>query len=545
MYNSKKQIIMKLNIFRTAGVITGLCILTLFASCIDHFENYNTHPTQPGPDNMSVAERIGTLFPGMLSLMHNFQENDNQMIEQMVGNQYGGYMVTTNSWQNTNFGTFNPPASWIEYPFNKLFTEFYANYLKVKEITKGKGYIHAWSNIIRVAVMLRVTDTYGPIPYSKMGGGQLAVEYDNVQDIYHYMIADLTNSITVLDAFVNENRGKSNPMSEFDVIYRGDLDKWIKFANSLKLRMAVRIAKVDAGYAKTVMAEAIASGVIESNADNAFLPTVDNPYRKAAFDWLDLAVSATLSSYMTGWNDPRISVYMTRGQHDYLPYVGVRMGIRNIDKNQYGSASFSKPNFAANSPMLVYCAAETYFLKAEAALQGWISGDAQAFYEEGIRISMEQHGVSIGNYLNVTDNPSWYYDGINYNSLIQVYTAANGGPVTVAWSSATTDERKLEAIITQKWLANYPLGFEGWCDFRRTGYPRIFPAIDNLSSESTGGAVYNPDNTDPAGAPRLARRLPYPVSEYSGNRKNVEAAVTGFLGGSDKFSTDLWWAKKQ
>jgi hypothetical protein len=492
---------------------------------------------------MTVAERIGTLFPGMLCLMHNFQENDNQMIEQMLGNQYGGYMATTNSWQGTNFGTFNPPATWIEYPFNKLFTGFYTNYLKIKEITGGKGYIYAWANVVRAAVMLRVADTYGPIPYSKMGGGQLTVEYDNVQDIYHYMITDLTNSITALNAFVNESKGKTNPMSEFDPIYHGDLAKWIKLANSLKLRMAVRIANVDTDYAKTVMKEAIASGVIESNADNAFLPTTDNPYRKAAFDWQDLAVSATLSSYMLGWNDPRASVYMTPSLNTYLTYTGVNMGIKNIDKNHYGSAQFSKPNFAANSPMLVYCAAETYFLKAEAALRGWISGNTQTLYEEGIRMSMEQHGVNIGNYLSVTGNPSWYFDqGSSY--FIEVYSANNGGPVTVAWSNAKTDEQKLEAIITQKWLANYPLGFEGWCDFRRTGYPRIFPAKDNLSSESTGGKVYNPNNTNPGGAVRMARRLPYPVSEYNGNRKNVEAAVANFLGGTDEFSTNLWWAKK-
>ncbi|MDR2086307.1 MAG: SusD/RagB family nutrient-binding outer membrane lipoprotein [Dysgonamonadaceae bacterium] len=534
---------MKLNIFKPAGTLIVLCLSTMLVSCIHHFEDYNTHPTQPAPDNMSVVERVGTLFPGMLYLMHNFQENDNQMIEQMVANQYGGYMTPTNSWQGTNFGTFNPPAAWIEYPFNKLFTGFYTNYLKLKEITNSKGYIYAWANIIRVAVMLRLTDTYGPIPYSKMGGGQLAVAYDNVQDIYHYMIADLTNSITALTAFVDENKGKANPMAEFDLVYGGDLTKWVKFANSLKLRMAVRIAHVDTDYAKAVMKEAIASGVIESNADNAFLPTTDNPYRKAAFDWQDLAVSSTLSSYMIGWDDPRISVYMTPSQNTFLGYTGVNMGIRNMDKSLYGSAQFSKPNFASNSPMLVYCAAETYFLKAEAALRGWISGNAQTFYEDGIRVSMEQHGVSVGNYLSVTTDPSWYFDAVSLY-LFQVYTAANGGPVTVAWSSASTNERKLEAIITQKWLANYPLGFEGWCDFRRTGYPRIFPAKDNLSSQTTGGQVYNPANTDPKGTPRLARRLPYPESEYSGNRENVEAAVANFLGGPDEFSTNLWWAKQ-
>lgn len=533
--------------FKTISLALSLCFLIMFSSCIDKFEEYNKHPTNPGPEDMTIAERVGILFPGMLYLMHNSQENDNQMIEQMVGNQYGGYMSTTNNWQGMNFGTFNPNRDWIQYPFNKLFTGFYANYLKVKELTQGKGYIYAWSNIIRVAVMLRVTDTYGSIPYSKMGGGQLAVEYDDIQSIYHNMIDDLNSSITALTAFVSESKGKSNPMTEFDIVYNGDFSKWVRFANSLKLRMAVRIALLDTDYAVEAMTNAIAGGLIESNQDNAFLPTIDNPYRKSAFDWQDLAVNATLTAYMNGWSDPRRPVYMTVTSDN--TYRGVRMGINNISKDTYGGALYSKPNFKANSPLLVYCAAETYFLKAEAALRGWIPGgvtDAGTFYQKGIETSMEQHGVAIGSYLTVTANPASYNDPTP-NTNFNVASSANGGSVTVAWSSATTDVRKLEAIITQKWLANYPLGFETWCDFRRTGYPRIMPAVNNLSSASSGGTVSNPTSINPtttAGSVRLVRRLPYPVSEYNGNPVNVQNAVSNLLGGSDEFSTNLWWAKK-
>ncbi|MDR0692531.1 MAG: SusD/RagB family nutrient-binding outer membrane lipoprotein [Prevotellaceae bacterium] len=530
-------------------MMTGICAGVLITSCTENFEYYNTHATNPSPNDMTVAEKVGTLFPGILYLMHNSQENDNQMIEQMVGNQYGGYMSTTNNWQGTNFGTFNPPADWIKYPFNKLFAGFYANYLKIREITGGKGYIYAWANIIRVAVMLRVTDTYGPIPYSKTGEGKLMVEYDDVQTIYHNMIDDLNNSILALSAFVAESQGKANPMAEYDLVYNGDFGKWVKFANSLKLRMAVRIAVVDEDYAKTIMAEAIAGGPVESNADNAFLPTTDNPYHKAAFDWGDLAVNATLSAYMNGWNDPRKNVYMTKTVDDN--YRGVRMGINKIDKNIYGSNLYSKPNFAVNSPLLVYCAAETYFLKAEAALRGWIAGgedQAKTFYEQGILISMEQHGVSAGNYTTVTSNPQAYSDPTS-NMGFNLTFNTNGGAVTVSWSSGTSTANRLEKIITQKWLANYPLGFEAWNDFRRTNYPRIIPAVHNLSSASTGGAVNNPSSINPnstksSTAIRMVRRLPYPVSEYDGNTANVEAAVSTLLGGPDLLSTNLWWAKK-
>ena len=550
--------------FKTTSLALSLSVLLVFSACTGMFEEYNQHPTNPNPDDLTVAERVGILFPGMIVLMHNWQENDNQMIEQMVGNQYGGYMVTTNNWQGRNFGTFNPSPEWIAVPFNKLFSGFYSNYLKVKSTTGSKGYEYAWANIIRVAVMLRVVDTYGPIPYSKMGGGQLTVEYDGVQDVYHHMFDDLNNSITVLTAFVEENRGKASPMSEFDIVYGGDFSKWIKFANSLKLRMAVRIAKIDEEYAVEQMESAIAGGMIESNDDNAFLPTTDNPYRKSAFDWGDLAVSATLSAYMNGWSDPRRPVYMTQtvAAVSSQYYCGVRMGIDGIEHAYYSSAgAYSRPNFAANSPMLIYCAAETYFLLAEATLRGWItgSGTAQSLYERGIDISMEQHGVAVGNYKTGTASPQTYTDPkVNTLYNINIAQANNGGAVTVSWTNnASTDEHRLEKIITQKWLANYPSGFEAWCDFRRTGCPRLLAARDNKSSSSTGGSVQNPgniqtptseDNMNPrttAGAVRMARRLPYPISEYNGNPDNVRYAVSNLLGGPDEFSTNLWWARTE
>ena len=524
------------------------CLLTAFFSCTGNFEKYNTHPTDPSPDDMTTAEKVGTLFPGMLYLMHNFQENDNQMIEQMIGNQYGGYMTTTNKWNNMNFGTFNPSADWIEIPFVNTFTKFYTNYLQVRKITESKGYIYAWANIIRVAVMLRITDTYGPIPYSKMGSGYTSVEYDSVQDVYHHMIDDLNNSIAILVSFAKDPRMRTTPIAEFDLMYNGNFLKWIRFANSLKLRMAVRIGLVDTDYAIGVITSAINGGVIKSNRDNAFLPTIDNPYRKSAFDWNDLAVNATLSAYMNGWDDPRRPVYMTMTSN--RTFQGVRMGIENIDKDIYGKGSFSKPNFKANSPLLVYCAAETYFLLAEAALRGWISGNAEVLYEKGIETSMEQHEADIGNYLSVTSNPEYYIDPNNEQLSFDLSGVEAGGSITVAWSSATTDAQKLEAIITQKWIANYPLGFEAWCDFRRTNYPRMMPAVANLSSDITNGRVNNPEsmidpnNPNPSISIRMARRLPYPVSEYRDNPVNIQNAVINLLRGQDEFSTDLWWAKK-
>ena len=413
-----------------------------------------------------------------------------------------------------------------------MFTEFYPNFQTVKESTGGSGYIYAWASILRVGVMIRVADIYGPIPYSEMGKGEFQVAYDDVKTLYHNMISDLTRSIEVLSAFVQENAGKEVPVAEYDIIYNGDFSKWIKYANSLKLRMAVRIASntADTEYAKQIMAEAIEGGVIESNGDNAFFPAMPyNPFEIAS-GWGDLAINATLSAYMTGYSDPRISKYMNTAT-SYRDYRGVRMGISDTSKAVEGSAArYSKPAFTADSPMPVFYAAETYFLKAEAALQGWIAGGdaaAKSYYEQGIQMSMSQYGVEIGDYLSSTVVPQGYTDRLNSKNNISFTSVPS-----VAWGDGTN---KLQKIITQKWIANYPMGIEAWCDYRRTGYPELFTARDNLSSAGYIGDI---------DSKRMVRRKPYPTTEKSSNSANVEAAIATMLGGPDTGSTDLWWAKK-
>jgi hypothetical protein len=520
--------------------LLSVCVLLCADACTGKFEEYNTSPTAPAPDDMpdNTAQKAGILFSGMLYLMHNYQENDNQMVEQMVGNQYGGYMVTTSPWNEVNFGTLNPNIEWLDDTFDLLFTRFYSNYFKVKDITKEKGPVFAWANIIRVAVMLRVTDTYGPIPYTKMGGGAFAVEYDDVQTVYHAMMDDLNNAVAELKEATAEDGAE---IAEFDIVYGGQYAKWIKFANSLKLRMAVRIAAVDLEYAKAAMQTALDpanGGCIESNNDNAFLPTTDNPYFKSAFSWTDLATNAVLSSYMVGYNDPRCEKYMTSVDGIYR---GVRMGILAVEEGMHGSeVTYSKPNFTSNSPLLVYCAAETKFLKAEAALNGWISGNAKGLYEEGITTSMAQYNVSASGYTSSTAVPIAYVpasdDDITTLDNTTIY------PVSVSWDDPQGSP--LEKIITQKWLALYPLGMEAWCDFRRTGFPQLYPAQDDMSSESAIGIINNNPYNPARYESRLVRRLPYPESERAGNAANLAAAIT-MLGGPDKGNTDLWWAKKE
>jgi hypothetical protein len=169
--------------------------------------------------------------------------------------------------------------------------------------------------------------------------------------------------------------------------------------------------------------------------------------------------------------------------------------------------------------------AEVYFLRSEAALRGWSgAGDAQGNYETGIMMSFNQNGASgAADYIaDNTSTPADYVDPVNSDNNIAALSSA-----TVAWDNAADNETKLEKIITQKWIAMFPEGQEAWSEFRRTGYPKIFPVESNQS----GGTI----DTDVQ-----IRRIPFVDSEKSTNAAGVEGAISK-LGGPDNGGTRLWW----
>jgi hypothetical protein len=168
-------------------------------------------------------------------------------------------------------------------------------------------------------------------------------------------------------------------------------------------------------------------------------------------------------------------------------------------------------------------AAEVWFLRAEAALRGWSSENVQTDYETGITTSMSQWGVATGSYLtDATSTEANFTDPLNASNNINALSN-----ITIKWDNSATQEQKLERIITQKWLAIFPDGQEAWADYRRTGYPKLFPVANNFSGGSIDTQVQ-------------VRRLPYPASEYTNNNSAVTQAVT-LLGGPDNGGTRLWW----
>ncbi|MBO9658046.1 MAG: SusD/RagB family nutrient-binding outer membrane lipoprotein, partial [Chitinophagaceae bacterium] len=234
-------------------------------------------------------------------------------------------------------------------------------------------------------------------------------------------------------------------------------------------------------------------------------------------------------AYMNGYSDARRSAYFTTANDGN--YHGVRQGIVTTNWTPYSGPAISNLNINNSTSQIVWMtAAESFFLRAEGALRGWaMGGTAEQFYNQGITASFTENGVggSAATYLaNTTAVPIAFAD----NSGQSGNNAPAPSTITIAWDAAAGFETNLERIITQKWLAMFPDGPEGWAEFRRTGYPKLFPVVSNNSNGTINTATQ-------------IRRITYPQSEYNNNRPGVQSGLTA-LGGPDGGGVKLWWDKK-
>ena len=518
-----------MKIYKYISIILLAFSVLSFVQCTDAYDKYNKTGV-----NDEEGERDAYFLRQHMVNMQNWiipsDPHAHQFTEQLLGGNFGGYFADVNSgFNNKNFATYNPEDGWAAATFENAFKTI-TSYNQIVLLTEDPVLLSV-AKVSKVMSMARITDIYGPIPYSKLGVvGSLNAAYDSQDKVYESMIADLDDAIKIL----TENQN-SDFSSKADRYYSGKTLNWIKLANSMKLRLAVRMADINPTLARTT-AESVVSdpvGPMTSNADNTNLILVSgqsNPYQVGLNDWNggDTRISADITSYMNGYNDPRRPYYFDIST--YGGYVGFRSGV-TIPNPQvtYQAYSNMSETMRLASNMRIMCAAEVAFLRAEGALRGWnMGGTAKDFYELGITLSFEQCGVS-GAAAYIADDtsmPSRYIDPLGAFSF-------SGTPSTikVAWDAGAEFKDNLERIITQKWIAIYPDGIEAWSEYRRTGYPRLMPVLTNNSS----GVV---------STSRMARRLRYPNSEYTGNLTNVQYAVSNYLNGPDNMATDLWWAKK-
>lgn len=505
--------------------------LTLgFFACTDNFEEANrNHFLISDTELEQDFNLLGSPFQSMLSNLfgHQIEEDlchDNWVRHLGTPTPFVGgvnnttYYIRWNSYWGRIYGSVMSPATQV-----------------IRMADEG-GYdvFSKWAKLIQVIAASKLTAYHGPIIYSNYGVTGQANIYDKESDLYNKLFADLDDIQAVFAA----NTSYAG-LKKFDASYNGDITKWMKLVNSMRLRLAIRISKVAPALAKTQGEKALSdpAGLISANSENfnVSLYGAKLPMNVICFEWGDTRMGAAMESFMIGLKDNRIASYFEPAtdnslypDHPDWPYKGVHSGAYLEAKDQRLTYSTVSQSFKTVTSRRSFTYAEVCFAKAEAALRGWSgAGDAQTNYENGVRASFADWGAGgVDAYLaDATSKPLNYVDPKDPRN-----NWTSRSTVTVAWNESDSNELKLEKIITQKWLNNFTNANEAWCDHRRTGYPKL-PYNTRNDSNADWGVIAADD---------FLRRMPFINGERNDNPEGVADATTK-LGGPDLIGTHLWW----
>ena len=481
-------------------MLAGMLLIAAGA-CTDNFEELNTNPNNPG----SVDPQY--LLPQAIqTAVDNYWGNKtrNERLNFDHAMSWVGYL-TRNIYENEG-DNYNVQPSVNIVSWEVFYTDGLINFTKVVESAdaesespnpnyEGIGIgMQAWTFSI-------LTDVWGAVPYSEALAGTAdnaiySPAYDSQEAVYAGIIEQLR--------VANEKLDPDGLPIFGDIMFDGDIMMWKKFFNSVRFKLLNRQAHIVGSSSADMQAmldDPDTYPMMESNDDIAQLEygayPSNNPWndilvQQGRSDW---NINSLLVNTLQEFSDPRLEVYATPGSLSNGEYSGHPSGLPGeVATNYLGySATINQGVFAqASSPGVLMSYAELMFTKAEAALDGDISGDAQAFMEAGIEASFDQYGLTV---------PEGYADQL-------------GGATK-------------ESIMTQKWLALFGQGIEAWTELRRTGYP-VLPTPDPRAQFENDGV--------------LPTRMQYPSTEYSLNGSNVDAGAS-LNGGPDNMQTELWWVE--
>ncbi|MEO7976237.1 SusD/RagB family nutrient-binding outer membrane lipoprotein [Flavobacterium sp.] len=485
--------------------------------CDDGFEELNTNPYA-----------VTTLDPSLL-----FAESqrltpvgtwtgESTIVQQFVL----AYDTGATSGANFNDDTDNlNNDTWDAYTESiKLITQSIANIEGKPERANLYNMLRIW----RSYVFMNLADSYGDVPYTQAGKAYLEGNYAPVYDDDAAIYADLYTEIKSATAALNP----SGDIVTSDLFYKGDIAKWKKLGNSILLRLGMRYSKLDPNKAKSIVIEAIAGGVMQSNADDAILKfnalfitppnesiRAQNPYTYYAAEPIVNQFKATSdprSTYLVGkYADPNL-VLATNPDTAIPNQFGFPVGFDSesikTNPNYRGTSgsglNYSQLNYnaiaSALAPIFLVTNSQTKLLLAEATARGWITseGTAQSLYEAGIIASMNQYSLYPGGYgaISVADQNTYIAQpNVTYNT-------ANA----------------LTLINTQYWISNFGYSMEAFANFRRTGIPALAP--NSYNNNLNGGFI---------------RRFSYPDVEASRNSKNFADASAAI--GGDVLTTRVFW----
>jgi len=339
-----------------------------------------------------------------------------------------------------------------------------------------------------------LTDRYGDMPYFQALKGETQPQFDTQEAIYTDLFKELKEAVQQFD---------NGATVRGDILYNGNILRWKRFANSLRVILALRISEVNPTKAEQEVEDALLSdgGVFESNADNAVLLFPGGNFRNPWFALgADQAVSELVASLLNKDLDNRRLAFgkpQANGLVKGFPYGLTRDEAVSWNNANPGWSLILNDAFRAENsglPILTY--ADVLLARAQAAEYGWTNEDFNQLYESGLRASWEQWNV------------------FNDEEFISYIEDAD---------IALTPTTAAEKIALQRWLTFFPNGMQGWSEWRRTGVPSLTP---------TPNAV-NPSKEIPI-------RFQYPSVEYNYNNENVLIAVQR-LGGTDTDIDNVWW----
>lgn len=472
-------------------------LLVVTTSCNDDITSINTNPkayqtgSVPGETFFSNATRNLT---DAVTYGFTFK----LMAQQFAETTY----FSTTAYNLVDVGS----GFWVS-----MYRDVLLDYKEAKTLIKAKPSLYpdvdqnklAIIEIMEVYTYSLLVNTFGNVPYAGASGSGLkseALNPDNLVPQYDDAAAIYDDLFTRLDKAISQLKTGADSFGSADLIYKGNVASWLKFANSLKLRMAMTLADVNSTKAKSIAEAAVTAGVFKANSDNAALVYLSTtPNTNPIWVGLiqssreDYVASNTMMDMLKASNDPRITLYYTKDNAG--GYSGGIYGRSNayITYSKAGAAMT-----ATTTPGVLLSYDEIAFYLAEAAARGYsVGGTAESFYNAGITASILYWGGTAAAATTYLTEP------------------------TVAFATAT-GSTPLQKIARQKYLALFNRGLEAWTEYRRFDYPTF--------------------NKPPIPQGDFPVRYTYPNSEQNANINNYAAAAAAI--GGDKLTTKVFWDTK-
>lgn len=513
-----------------------LGVLLISVSCTGKFREFNTDQSGITDDDLLIDDngygiRLGIIQQGIY-FNYDYGKGKNwpfQLIQNLNADMFCGYMHDGKPLNGGSHNSdYNMQDGWNSAMWTHMYSYIFPQIYQSENATRhNHTALFGITKVLKVETMHRVTDYYGPIIYKNFANAQNHYRPNTQQEVYYEFFNELDSAVVALSGYIKENP-ESAGFARFDILLDGQYTSWIRFANSLRMRLAMRISTVDPVKARTEFLKGLENeyGVFDAENERAAVSTnsgYTNPLGELNLVWNEAYMGAAMESILKGYDDPRMKLYFrpcTDEEHKG-EYRGIRQGTC-FAHTYYSGLSKLSVDHSTDAPLMT--SAEVWFLRAEAALRGWTTEDEEECYRQGVTAAFQQCGLhQVEDYLNREQIASDFID--TYEEANNIAARCRVSP---KWNPQDSKEIKLEKIITQKWIAMFPEGCEAWAEQRRTGYPRLFPVRFN---HSRNGCI----DTE-----IMVRRLNFPGTLQTEDYEQYQALLEA-LGGEDHGGTQLWW----